>query len=284
MEEPTYKEILEQPAKVIIYHRRLTNRAEVEKSIATPEWECVRVGPNDPRFHWICYAMYLARRMLCDDKAIERLGELGGIIAKKYKKPGAPALRKSSEGRNKKWIKDTFLPEVLREFPVLYIDEQLDRPSTHAMTMTGDTYCYEYGYQKGIVVSLNSARIEKMARVADTGDIKCFKVCVWLLAHTLVHEIGGHMLIQHLTTGKEATPPEISGDDVQVESGAREGESGNWLELSLFGGLVTLFQEEKRYNDIEQPGVPTVVVYRGVKRFVRVLKSKVVEHGCNLRK
>ena len=267
MEEPTYKQHLERPGKMILY-RRLPTQAKPAPE-TQPGWVCKLLNPTtDPEFRYICSAVNLTRRILCHDKAIKHMAEIGGYVSEKFKIQGAPVLRTSTQEANQKWIKETFLPDILTEFPPLYVDEQIDNPRVLAFTHSGSKDAdFIYSYQKSIVVLLNAANVALMKKVAGdkSKNGQDLKLLIWYLAQTLVHEVGGHVLVKHLTLAKENTPLEVRDLDdqgVPRKTSDKVGESGFNLEALLFGGKAwLLYPKDGKEIEEDQLGKPYLVYH-----------------------
>lgn len=76
-----------------------------------------------------------------------------------------------------------------------------------------------------------------MIRSAGTGQT--FRVFQFKLACALVHEVAGHMLVTFLGRGRSLTPPTITVAGYATQEG---GESGRFLEMSLFGGCLEYYR------------------------------------------
>ena len=286
MEEPTYKDLLEQPGKIIIYRRFQTPKKPISKTQS--RWGIRLLDPvKDSEFRHVCAAINLARRILCHDEAIKCMAEIGGQISQIINMEGAPILRENTQNSNQKWIKETFLPAVLGEFPPIYVDEQLDSPDSYAYSYSRRTMDVSaFGYQMSHVVLVNGDFVDKMVSAA-TRSHEDYRVFMWFLAHTLAHEVGGHLLTKYLTLGKGDTPVEVTGSGGPLSD--KVGESGNSLEEALFGGEMWLYEDPARKEDYSQPGVPCFNVYRRDQdsvrqRSVRTINLDIRSEAFNFRK
>jgi hypothetical protein len=63
------------------------------------------------------------------------------------------------------------------------------------------------------------------------------------LAHTFLHEIGGHLLVTYLSGGTQITPPIMA-----HPFHGPNGEAGRYLEETLFGGTVEFYRIKNQGN------------------------------------
>jgi hypothetical protein len=86
-----------------------------------------------------------------------------------------------------------------------------------------------------------------MIQSVDNGDR--FRTFQFIFAVAIVHEIGGHLLVTFLTNGRSDSPLALG---VQGYNGRNIGESGRWLELSLFGGTSEFYRDRQIWDDNTQ--------------------------------
>jgi hypothetical protein len=71
-----------------------------------------------------------------------------------------------------------------------------------------------------------------------------FRTFQFLFATTFVHEVGGHLLVTFLSNGTlPFTPAHLSAPGYGI---GRRGESGRYLELSLFGGNTEYYRDPRQ--------------------------------------
>ena len=77
---------------------------------------------------------------------------------------------------------------------------------------------------------------------------------------TLFHEVAGHVLIGHLTGGREATPPAMDPHH-DPERPLKRGESGRWIEYLWTRGITGLMLA----NNNDPYKIPCPKIYKRVK-------------------
>ena len=81
-----------------------------------------------------------------------------------------------------------------------------------------------------------------MINSVNRGDWNQFRTFQFLFANTILHEVGGHVLITFLSQGRLMTPPQ-GPFRAAGYSNSQAGESGRTLETSLFGGTMEYYRD-----------------------------------------
>lgn len=78
-----------------------------------------------------------------------------------------------------------------------------------------------------------------MILAANSGQGQRFRNYQFQLANTLLHEVGGHLLVTYIGTGRPYTPPAINHP---LYSSPGRGEAGRSLERKLWGGALEFYR------------------------------------------
>ena len=81
-----------------------------------------------------------------------------------------------------------------------------------------------------------------MFESANRSDLNQFRTFQFLFANTILHEVGGHILITFLGQGRPVTPPQQP-FSIEGYSNDQAGESGRTLETFLLGGTIEYYRD-----------------------------------------
>ena len=144
-----------------------------------------------------------------------------------------------------------------------------------------DLNAIHYGYHKGMTVHLNQKRIYYMLDSARQHDLSDCNTHFWCNAYVLVHEVGGHILVSHLTMGRRRTPDVVAPNPRLKQGGLRHvAEAGRCLEEMLSGG--TILNRRDPHKDDTQPGIPLLSFVENGRPYMQQVGRNVIVDAMSL--
>jgi hypothetical protein len=87
--------------------------------------------------------------------------------------------------------------------------------------------------------------------VASSGQGLNFRIFQFQLANTLLHEVGGHLLVTYIGTGRPMTPPTVGHpgyNPIQHGQVVPAGEAGRNLESKIWNGTLEFYRDPQQGN------------------------------------
>ncbi|KAH8676525.1 hypothetical protein BGZ60DRAFT_259380 [Tricladium varicosporioides] len=143
-----------------------------------------------------------------------------------------------------------FLTRMRSHFPLVVVNDTMTNLGMYGYhsrgSWTGPLDSFNPRQQS---INLSGPKVRNMIQCARQPQR--FRQFQFMMALTLVHEGGAHLLVTAMTNGDDlGTPPHVSG----VGFGSEEsGEAGRALETILFGGCVEFYRNPN--EDDQQPGI-----------------------------
>jgi hypothetical protein len=213
--------------------------------------------PADSReYTYIASAITMALGILSTEAGKKAMSGLALALKEKSDK------RRYHQDREIAAVRDVerFLGCLQPDFPVIVIDETLVNldilashprglveqtpfvPSDQMIQLNGLVSLRMEQYGSLISLTIAHQRVRDMVSSAlrANGLPKEFQIFQFIFATAIAHEVGGHLFVTYLTGGRPITPPEITAPGYEGQQVG--GESGRFLELSLFGGNIEIYR------------------------------------------
>lgn len=94
-------------------------------------------------------------------------------------------------------------------------------------------------------------RMRYMVQAANSGEAQKFRTFQFQLANTILHEVGGHLLVTYIGAGRPFTPPTIGHPQYNLlQHGAvvPTAEAGHNLERRLWRGTLEFYRNPAEDN------------------------------------
>lgn len=201
--------------------------------------EPVPVDPNQPIFSVLAACVSTTIDLLRTGMGRKVLSKIAKDTNMLYQADNYAEIN-GDDDKALKWVDKEFIPFMSNEFPPVFIDDGVDDEDFQACTITdGVQNASSEAYAKDISIHLNHRHVALLNRAAQGTDNQAFKELMFSFVVFLSHEVGGHVLVAYLTSGRAKTPPGIPPPDSNTAQVLGDkSESGRYFDELLFGGSV----------------------------------------------
>ncbi|KAK2768654.1 hypothetical protein FQN54_000510 [Arachnomyces sp. PD_36] len=223
-----------------------------------------KVEVNTPQYTFVANAAAIAIKVLQTQKSKNALVRLALAISSHT--PTRAPIQNVTQASH---VVDLFISKISQKFPGIIVDATIAD-----VRMLG--YHVGVAWQGSLdqfntrsqVVHVNAARLQDLISAANTTPASNhgrtqFRIFMFQLANTLVHEVGGHLFMTFISqnmlspTGqlqRPFTPESVTYSDYGSQG---VGESGRLLESAIFGGSMEYFRDNTAGD--RQAGVPYIL-------------------------
>lgn len=114
------------------------------------------------------------------------------------------------------------------------------------------------------------------------SDVQEFRTWLFLFANTIMHEIGGHLLVTYLGRGRPLTPPDIT-TSIPGYSTSTIGESGRYLEEILLDGNMEYCRNPNKGNhQVQLPPIPNSLSVTDLYGILAAWRAPHLEKGWRI--
>ena len=262
-----------------------------EKVHNTSEYAELRVRPSDDAFKFVATALSNALTSFCSRSGHEALRQVAIEICEKTKDESKLSddmkkiLADKTSNQAHDWVV-AFRNNIFKEFPVIYIDEQVDEKQCWAVIQI-DTNVDNWRDHWHRMISLHISKwlVDSMCNAAKNDDTTQFQNYLLRVQNTLCHEVGGHILRAQLLGPqkmKEHTPPNVgSGTSFKKVFADDITEAGFCLERFLFGGKCVDLIDQVNTSTGYQAILPCIWVKDNIDpnfMYAKEIPRNVIEH------
>ena len=246
----------------VVFQERWHGQLDEKARLDDEDWQITEILPSDWRFDYLSYCVWLATSWLCTKKCVNVMADIAYETNKQNIKGNRPLKFPDDKEKAKEWVETTFLKGVIDSFPAVYIDYQLtDDRLWGCHSRVWD----ESKYHQFCNVYICAYQIEGLLNCIADKDVKLTHRWLLRLAVTLLHEVGGHVLVSKVTEGSEGTPEFLTAyEDTAIaerdlpedQKTVRISEAGDVVERGVLGG--TLFMLDYLNDSPHHPGRPSL--------------------------
>lgn len=252
-------------------------------------WVITAIEPFDWRFHYLAYCAWLTTSWLCTKQSVRIMASIAYKANKRNIEMNQPLKFPDEWDKAREWVETVYLKEITDSFPAVFLDDQIKSETTiygnHRREWDDTQYhqrCNVYiaGYQVDGLMNCLADKDHELTRR-------------WLLriSATLLHEVGGHVLVSKVQEGRDSTPELFTAyhDTAKAEIDLPKNkktvpisESGEVLELGVLGGVLNwesvdvlpkhhpglpkLHRENGEHVELESPQIKDVDIAKILNR------------------
>ena len=232
---------------VVIRHRTYGG---LDADSGEEKWKDEAISEDEPFvFSYLAACAFHTYVFLCTPRAKKALAAMALLLKQKVK----ICVPITDENDALRFIEEKFLPLIKQEFPMIYIDERMEREGafgSHPWRNIRNNEYQDLSWCRGFCFSLDAWHVRKMAAAgaAKDGKTEVFEVWMFLITAIMIHEIGGHIFVSSLMLNRDHTPPNVKGHVLIHPRNRGHGESGDFMEQVFGGQILTRDGPEKAHG------------------------------------
>ena len=214
----------------------------------------VPIAQDDPDAYILAACVSHALALLKTPTAIQIMGETATKINEVLKEQG----RGMDDFDGARWIDKQFLPQLIRQFPPVYVDDYLLHQDAtvmgqlHKSTFDKKAYCW------GLSITIHAALLNAVIKAKAERNGFPYRIFMFKMVVNFAHEIQ-HLIVVYLTKSVEHMTPDRMNQfhdldfttswlkHLPIANPLQSGEAGHYFEQRFFGGKVWILPQFGTY-------------------------------------